>query len=91
VPPLLNDLTWTHAYKPKKSPFLDSPKKIPFVNQRENLKFLQNIKVQLVTLFSVYLRVLPFSDQPQKSPIPQNLSRLPSIDPFLSLSRSPNY
>jgi hypothetical protein len=74
---------------PKKTPIPNSPKKILFVKQRENLKFLQNIKVQLVTLISVYLRMLPFSDRPPKSPINQKIPKPQPNDPNLSSFHSP--
>jgi hypothetical protein len=80
--------------KTQKPPNLNSPIIILFVKQRKSLKFLQNTKVQLVTLFLVHLRVFPFSDEPQKSPISQKFSKAHPIDrhssPFSwSLIRGP--
>jgi hypothetical protein len=75
--------------KPKKTPKSDSPNSILFVNQRRILKFPQNTNVQLVTLFPVDLRVLPFSEFPLKKSKPQNLFNSYPFDPNLSLfSRS---
>jgi hypothetical protein len=68
--------------KLKKTSNPNSSKKILFAKQRETLKFPQNRKVQLVTLFSVHLRVFPFSDQPQKIQFPK---KFPS---FLQLTHN---
>jgi hypothetical protein len=75
--------------KPKKPSNPSSPKTFLFVNQRKSLKFPQNKKIHLVTLFSVHLRVFPFSDQPLKTSNPQKLSESRSIDPVLAISRRP--
>jgi preprotein translocase subunit SecG len=67
----------------------DSPKPNLFVNQRETPKFLQNIFLQLATLFLVCLRVFPFS---KNSPKKSNHSKVPKphpVDPFFSPSRRP--
>jgi hypothetical protein len=60
-----------------------------FAIQRRIQKFLQNIKLQLVTLISVCLRDLPFSEPGPKTQFPKKLSNFPSVDPiFGSLSSS---
>jgi hypothetical protein len=69
-----------HRPKLQKTPNLNSPKQILFTNQRKTPNFPQDKKRQLVTLFSVYLRVLPFSEPlfsktqilkvPKPAPIP---------------------
>jgi hypothetical protein len=58
--------------KPQKSPILNSPIKFLFAKQREILKFLQNKKRHLVTLFLVSLRVFPFSELDPKKFQTQN-------------------
>jgi hypothetical protein len=69
--------------KTKKTPNLNSPKFILFAIQRKNPIFPQNKKHHLVTLFSVYLRDLPFSEMfPQKSQNPKNVSNSYPVGPF---------
>jgi hypothetical protein len=75
--------------KPKKRSNPSSSKIILFAIQRKNPKFPQYIKVHLVTQFSVHLRVFPFSDQPQKIPISQNLSRFRPNDLISAQSHRP--
>jgi hypothetical protein len=74
---------------PQKSPNLNPPTRILFVNQREPLKFPQNKKLQLVTLFSVSLRVLPFSELAPKIQSTQKTSNSYPIDLILANSRRP--
>jgi hypothetical protein len=45
--------------------------------------------MQLVTQFSVYLRVLPFSEVQPKTPKPKNLPKPHSIPQFSALSHRP--
>jgi hypothetical protein len=71
--------------RPKSKP----PILILFGNQRKIPKFPQNIFLQLVTLFSVYLRVLPFSEVQPKTRKPKNLSNFRSIPSNLAHSRRP--
>jgi hypothetical protein len=75
--------------KPQKTLNINSPKYILFVKQRKNPKFLQNIKPHLVTLFSVRLRVLPFSDHLPKTQNSQNCSNYPQSTAILAHSRRP--
>jgi hypothetical protein len=62
---------WLHVElrpEPQKNPNLNSPKEILFVIQRKTAEFPQDKNLQLVTLFLVCLRVLPFwKDSPKKS------------------------
>jgi hypothetical protein len=74
---------------PKKKPIPNSPIKNLFVKQRETLKFPQKQKLQLVTLFSVRLRQLPFSEPPQKNSNQSKLSKTPPIDLISAHSRRP--
>jgi hypothetical protein len=77
-----------HRAKTQKSPFLNSPKNILFAKQREFPKFLQNNFLHLVTLFSVDLRVLPFSEPLLKIPTKNsnsNPGQNPSIPPILAV------
>jgi hypothetical protein len=70
--------------KTPKTPNFNSSKNILFAIQRKIPKFPQKKKPQLVTLFPVYSRLLPFSELgPQKSPA-QNLSNSYSTDPIIS-------
>jgi hypothetical protein len=62
--------------KTKKRVNWNSSNPILFVNQRDFPEFPQNIKPHLVTLFSVYLRVLPFSEIPPKPKSPQIIQKL---------------
>jgi hypothetical protein len=57
--------------KTSKASILNSPKSILFAKQRKNAKFLQYIFPHLVTLFSVCLRVFPFSKNSSKKFQPQ--------------------
>jgi hypothetical protein len=77
--PHLNALTWTPAHKPKKSPNLNSPNPILFAIQRKTAEFPQNKKRHLATLFSVRLRVLPFSEFP---PLKFQSQKLSNSQPF---------
>jgi hypothetical protein len=73
---------------PKKKPILNSPQTILFAIQHKIAKFLQNNKLQLVTLFSVCLRVLPFSEPPLKIPTTKNRTnsgQTLKIPPFLTV------
>jgi hypothetical protein len=75
--------------QPSKSPTFNSPILILFVNQREIPKFPQNILRHLATLFSVRLRVHPFSKNSSKNPIPQKLSKPPELTTILANFRGP--
>jgi hypothetical protein len=79
------------APRPKtpKTPNLNSPSLILFAIQRKKAKFLQNSFVHLVTLFSVYLRVLPFSEVPPQKPNPQKTSQIRPKPRISAHSRRP--
>jgi hypothetical protein len=69
----------THADsrpKTKKTVNLNSPNSILFVIQRKISEFLHYKKRHLVTLFSVCLRVFPFSKNSPKTQFTQNFSNL---------------
>jgi hypothetical protein len=75
--------------KPQKIPILNSPVSILFVNQRETTKFLQNFFLHLVTLFSVRLRVLPFSEVTPQNQITKNLFKVPQLTINSAISHRP--
>jgi hypothetical protein len=59
------------------------PISILFAKQRESQYSPKKTFLHLVTLFSVHLRVYPFSELSPKPQIPKNLFNQPSIDPIL--------
>jgi hypothetical protein len=75
--------------KPQKSLNSNSPKRILFVKQREFPKFPQNKTLQLVTQFSVCLRVLPFSELSPKIQLTKNLFKTQSNPQNSAIFRSP--
>jgi hypothetical protein len=74
---------------PQKTPTSNSPNKILFAKQRENPNFLQNIFLQLATLFSVCLRVFPFWKDSPKKYNPKIPIQSRSIDLISAISRRP--
>jgi hypothetical protein len=102
----INSPKWTHSFpppqyshvepraNPKKTLISNSSKIIPFVIQRKIAKFPQTQLIQLVTLFSVCLRVLPFSEPsleiqaPKSATNPDQTAQIPLI-PHGPLIRDP--
>jgi hypothetical protein len=75
--------------KTQKNPILNSPIPNLFAIQRKTPKFPPNKKLHLVTLFSVCLRVFPFSELDPKTQTTKNLFNPAQLTQSSAISHRP--